>query len=83
MRLTQEAIDVAGLRTAAAAVRAVRSRERWSRYVLELLRKVQNTLRRRSNIEKLRFLLYPTSLLPDHVQAIRQDDAGVIWLGKD
>lgn len=33
-------------------------------------------------IGKLRFLLYPSRLLPEHIEVIKKDDAGVIWLGK-
>jgi DNA repair photolyase len=83
LRLTQEAIEAIGQPVMAAAVQAIRRREQWSHYVLDLLRKIQNALRRHSSIEKLRFLLYPSALLPDDLLAIRQDDAGVVWLGKD
>ena len=33
--------------------------------------------------DKLRFLLYPARLIQEKLDEIRQDDAGVIWLGKD
>jgi hypothetical protein len=39
-------------------------------------------MRQHSDITKLRFLLYPSRLLPEHVEAIKQDDAGIIWLRK-
>jgi hypothetical protein len=39
-------------------------------------------MREHWDISKLRFLLYPDRLLPEHVEIIKKDDAGVIWLGK-
>jgi len=41
---------------------------------------VQRSVRRHSDISKLRILLYPSRMLPEHVTEIRQDDAGVVWL---
>ena len=35
-----------------------------------------------ANISKLRILLYPSELTPEDEARIREDDAGVIWLGK-
>jgi hypothetical protein len=52
-------------------------------YATRLIRNVQEIMRSKSNIEKLRILLYPSRLLPEHIEQIRKDDAGVIWLGKD
>jgi hypothetical protein len=67
----------------AAAVGAVRKQTAWSSYVVDLIRNIQESVRKHSDISKLRFLLYPSRLLPEHVEAIRKDDAGVIWLAKD
>ena len=64
----------------AKAVAAIRKREAWSAYVVALIRNVQRSVRQHSDISKLRFLLYPSRLLPEHVEAIKKDDAGVIWL---
>jgi DNA repair photolyase len=82
LRLCQEALEAKGFRTEALAIERIRKREHWSEYVVQLIRNVQASVRRHSDIGKLRFLLYPSGLLPDHVARIRQDDAGVIWLGK-
>jgi hypothetical protein len=54
---------------------------RWSRYVAELVSKVQLAIREYSDISKLRFLLYPSGLLPEDKARIQHDDAGVVWLG--
>jgi len=40
-------------------------------------------MRKHSDINKLRFLLYPSNLLPQHKAEILKDNAGVIWLGKE
>jgi hypothetical protein len=64
------------------AVGAVRDKAPWSRYVADLIRYVQCSVRRFHDPSNLRFLLYPDGLTPSHVAAIRRDDAGVVWLGK-
>jgi hypothetical protein len=51
-------------------------------YATELIKNVQASVRKYSNTKTLRFLLYPTNLLPEHKAQIRQDDEGVVWLGK-
>jgi len=82
LRQCQEALELCGHRAEAKAVGAIRNRKHWSRYVLHLIRNVQRSVRRHSDISKLRLLLYPSNLLPEHVEEIRRDDSGVVWLGK-
>ena len=82
LRLCQEALEQAGLPAEAAAIARIRTRKNWSRYVVDLIANVQRAMRQHSDISKLRFLLYPSRLLPEHVEAIKKDDTGVIWLGK-
>lgn len=78
----QEALDQWGYSQEAAAVARVRKRQGWSQYCLELIKNTQASVHRHSDITRLRFLLYPSRLLPEHEAEIRRDDAGVIWLGK-
>jgi len=80
--LCQEAMESHGMAAEAASIARIRSRKNWSRYVLDLIANVQRAMRQHSDIAKLRFLLYPSRLLPEHVEAIKKDDAGVIWLGE-
>lgn len=80
LRLCQEALEAKGFPVEAAAIARIRSREHWSQYVVDLIANVQRSVRRQSDIAKLRFLLYPSRLLPEHVDAIKRDEAGVIWL---
>ena len=82
LRLCQEALEEADLPDQAAAIARIRKRQQWSQYVADLIANVQRSVRRHFDIAKLRFLLYPGRLLPEHVEQIRKDDAGVIWLGK-
>ena len=81
LRLCQEALEAAGYRDAAAAIARVRKQANWSQYVADLLAKVQSSVRRFSDISKLRFLLYPSRLLEADRRQIEQDDEGVVWLG--
>ena len=78
--LTEEALRNAGYHPEAAAVGAIRHRRDWSEYVLRLLRTVQQSIRRKFDICRLRFLLYPSRLLPEYLAKIRTDDQGVVWL---
>ena len=82
LRHCQEALDQWGYGQEAAAVGRVRKREGWSQYCLEFIKNTQASVRRHFDITKLRFLLYPSLLRPEHEAEIRSDDAGVIWLGK-
>ena len=50
----------------------------WAQYVTEMIYKVQQAVREQSDIAKLRFLLYPSGLLPEDRERIKQDDAGVV-----
>ena len=79
----QEALKLWGHAAEAQAVNGIRKQKCWSQYVVDLLANVQRSVRRQSRIEKLRFLLYPSRLLPEHVERIQKDDAGVLWLGKE
>ncbi|MCY2953145.1 MAG: DNA photolyase [Planctomycetota bacterium] len=83
LRVTQEALFTEGYTREAAAIGQIRRRDQWSRYVLELIRHVQTSMQRHSDLGKLRFLLYPTGLTPGDLSEIHQNDTGVIWLGKD
>jgi hypothetical protein len=78
----QEELELWGYTPEAEAISGIRHRREWSRYCLDLIRNVQACVRRHFNIEKLRFLLYPTRLLPEHETEIRRDDEGAVWLGK-
>ena len=82
LRLCQEALSSHGLAIEAAAIARIRTQKHWSQYVVDLIANVQRAMRQYSDISKLRFLLYPSRLLPEHIDAIKKDDAGVIWLGK-
>jgi DNA repair photolyase len=82
LRLCQEALELRGFAAEAAAIARIRKKQHWSRYVVDLIANVQRAMRQHSDIQNLRFLLYPGRLLPEHVEAIRKDDAGVIRLGK-
>jgi len=82
LRLCQEAMESHSLTAEAAAITKIRNKRHWSQYVVDLIANVQGSMRQNFDISKLRFLLYPSRLLPEHVEAIKKDDAGVIWLGE-
>jgi DNA repair photolyase len=82
LRLCQEAMESHSLTAEASAIAKIRNKKHWSQYVVDLIANVQGSMRQNFDISKLRFLLYPSRLLPEHVDAIKKDDAGVIWLGE-
>jgi len=82
LRLCQKVLEENGYREQADEIRHVRQKANWSSYVTALIARVQNAVREHSDITKLRFLLYPSGLLPEDRARIKQDDAGVVWLGR-
>jgi DNA repair photolyase len=82
LRRCQEALELWGYPHEAQAVGRVRHKVHWSRYVAGLVRNVQQSMRRFSDIGKLRFLLYPSRLTDEDRARIASDDVGVIWLGR-
>ena len=66
----------------AAAINKIRKDKNWSAYTRQLLQDIQSDLRSRKSSDKLRFLLYTSSLTPEDRAAIKKDDAGVKWLEK-
>ncbi|MBN2455713.1 MAG: hypothetical protein JXB29_04110 [Sedimentisphaerales bacterium] len=79
--LTQQALKSAGFHYEAAHIESVRCRENWSWYVARLIKNIQQSVRKLYDIRKLRFLLYPGRLEKQDLARIKEDDAGVIWLG--
>lgn len=67
---------------AACGVIPIRRKDEWSWYVVGLLRLLQGSVRKYCDIARLRFLLYPSRLIPEKLEEIRSDDAGVVWLGR-
>jgi DNA repair photolyase len=80
MKRTQLLLAENGYSKEAEAVRVVTKNSEWSKYAYELIKNIQDSVRQHSDINKLRFLLYPTNLTPDHREQIESDDAGIVWL---
>ena len=78
---TADALDHAGFKAEATAVRSIRRTEEWSAYARRLLGTVQTELRAVGALGKLRFLLYPKGLTAEDLAWVRKHDAGVKWLG--
>jgi DNA repair photolyase len=80
--LTQKALAEHGYHEQAQAMGTVRNRAIWSRYVVTLIQRLQSSTRRVYDTSRLRFLLYPSGLTSEGLARVRQDDAGIVWLGK-
>ena len=59
----------------AGAMNKIKVHAKWSAYAAQLLRDIQTVLRSRGALDKLRFLLYSSSLTPQDREAIQLDDA--------
>lgn len=57
-----------------------RQRDETAKYARQLISNVQQSVRKLSDITRLRILLYPSRLTKDDAARIKEDDAGVIWL---
>ena len=78
--LTQQALEKEGYLNEAAAIESIRSKKTWSKYVVQLIKNVQLSMRKFHDINKLRFLLYPSGLRPQDIEEIKCDNDGIIWL---
>ena len=82
LKVIQGALAKNGYKDEATAIKSIRNQKGWSRYTTRLISNVQRSVRKLSDISRLRFLLYPSRLTEEDAARIRRDDAGVIWLGK-
>jgi len=80
LKLTQQALANNGYAEEAAAIKGIRTQQGWSQYATQLVSNVQRSIRKLSDISRLRFMLYPSRLKQEDATQIRQDDEGVIWL---
>ena len=83
LKATENALREAGFSREAKAVAQIRNKVSWSAYATCLLSTVQEAMRNFGALEKLRFLLYPSRLMPADERWIREHSEGVRWLGKD
>lgn len=65
-----------------AVIDSIRYKENWPWYATRSIKNIQKSVRQLYDIRKLRFLLYASRLESQDIARIKQDDAGVIWLGK-
>jgi DNA repair photolyase len=79
--LTQQALKQAGFYNEATCIQSIRNKKNWSSYVLKLIKNIQQSVRAQYDIQKLRFLLYPSSINSQDLAEIKKDDDGVVWLG--
>ncbi len=78
--MTHKALYAAGFYGEAGCVETVRFAEQWSWNSVQIIRNLQQSLRKHYDIGKLRFLLYSGRLHPLDANRIKEDDTGVIWL---
>lgn len=77
---TQQTLETVGFYEKAKAIENIRSRQSWSGYVVDLIKTVQQSMRKHYDISKLRFLQYPSGLSPKDIAETKKYNAGVVWL---
>ena len=80
LKLCQQALQAWDYDTEAKSIEKIRNRKNWSRYVVNLVKHVQQAIRKYTDISILRLLLYPSGLTPEDQAEIQNHDAGVVWL---
>jgi DNA repair photolyase len=80
LKNTEQALRIAGFRREADAVKKIRTRKEWSKYVVRLLQSTQTAMHNRGMLPKLRFLLYSSWLTTGDKKTIKKNATGVIWL---
>lgn len=78
--LTQEALEKSGYIEEAEAVKAIRKQKAWSQYTYNLIRNIQSSVKEHSDIKKLKFLLYPKNLQQVHLNKLKKNSRGIVWL---
>jgi DNA repair photolyase len=78
--LTQDALEKHGFSKEAEAVKAIRKRDAWSQYTYDLIRNIQGSVKEYSDIRKLKFLLYPKNLQQEHMNKLKRNSRGIVWL---
>jgi DNA repair photolyase len=80
LKLIQQALEENGYASEAARIMIVRCSRNWSEYTKKLISNLQRSMATYSDIDKLRFLLYPKKLeLIDRIN-LENNDQGVVWL---
>jgi DNA repair photolyase len=82
LKMSQQALTDKGYKDEAAAIESIRKKIGWSQYTTRLISNVQRSVRKLYDVSCLRFLLYPSRLTKEDISQIKQDDVGVIWLGR-
>ena len=78
--LTQEALEKHGYHKEAEAIKVVRKRAGWSQYTYDLIRNLQSSVKKHSDVSKLKFLLYPNNLEQKHLNSLKRNKSGIVWL---
>jgi DNA repair photolyase len=82
LKTMQEILKSKGYHFEAAHIESIRNKEDWSWYVTRLIKNTQKSMCKFYNIQRLRFLLYPSRLTTQDFASIKKNDKGVVWLGK-
>jgi DNA repair photolyase len=80
---TSAALRLAGYRDEAASVNHIRKRENWSSYTTALVKEAIDVARSKRVLDRLKVLLYPDGLLPEHRAELEKYDQGIVWLNPD
>ena len=80
---TSAALRLAGYHDEAAAVDHVGHKENWSSYTTALIKTTIDVAHKKGVLNKLKILLYPTNLSPEHQAELEGFEQGIVWLLKE
>ena len=76
LKTMQEILKSKGYHFEAAHIESIRNKEDWSWYVTRLIKNTQKSMCKFYNIQRLRFLLYPSRLTTQDFASIKKNDKG-------
>jgi len=77
---TSAALRLAGYRDEAAAVDHIRDENHWSGYTTALIKQAIDVACSNRVLDRLKILLYPDKLSPEHRAELEKYDQGIVWL---
>lgn len=80
---TSAALRLAGCRDEAAAVDHIRKTGNWSSYTTALIKEAIDVASLKRVLDRLKILLYPDGLSPEHRAELQKYDQGIVWLSRD
>ena len=80
LKNTEAALRLEGFRDEADAIQHIRKKANWSSYAKTLIKDAVKLADTKGVLDKLKILLYPSGLLPEHRAELKKIKKGIVWL---